>query len=293
MNYELIKFENGGVELEVNVSPEEETVWLNQAQLSQLFETTQQNVSDHIKNILKDKELDDSVHKKILYTGKDGKSYKTSFYNLDMILAVGYRIKSKRAIEFRKWASGVLKQYLLTGYVIDEKRTLVTLNNYFNLVSKVDSLEARMLNVEKNQKHLLLENVIIFENQPFTAIAVINRIIETANKSIVLIDPYVDSRTLNAFKSKDASIDLYIITSPKAKLSQLDIDLFKSEHGKLSVAIDDRNHDRFLIIDDEIVYFLGSSINYLGKRLTQIELLRDKEIIDVIRKRANENIKTS
>ena len=118
----IIIYDNGSVHLNIKLSLEEDTVWLTQEQIALLFDTTQPNVSMHINNILKDLELDDSVYKDFLYTASDGKHYLTTFYNLDLILAVGYRVKSKRAIAFRKWVTSVLKQYLLKGIVVDVEK---------------------------------------------------------------------------------------------------------------------------------------------------------------------------
>ena len=119
-NNDVIIYDNGSVSIDVRVSPEEETVWLTQDQIAKLFDVTRQNVSLHIKSILEEGELYDSVRKKYLHTASDGKKYSTTFYNLDMVLSVGYRVKSKRAAEFRIWANSVLRKYLLKGYTVDE-----------------------------------------------------------------------------------------------------------------------------------------------------------------------------
>ena len=119
--YEVIKFKDNEFEMDVNVSPKEETVWLTQHEISKLFDTTKQNVSLHINKALKEKEFDKkSVVKDFFTTASDGKVYRTYHYNLDVIISVGYRVKSQRGILFRKWANSVLKQYLLNGYVIKE-----------------------------------------------------------------------------------------------------------------------------------------------------------------------------
>ncbi len=123
--YELIKFEDGEFSLDVNVSPEEETVWLTQKDMALLFNVSIDNISLHIKNIINDGELDQSVFEESSITASDGKKYKTKIYNLDMIISVGYRVKSRRGIIFRKWANSVLKQYLLNGYAINTERIIL------------------------------------------------------------------------------------------------------------------------------------------------------------------------
>lgn len=146
MNYEVIKFENGNVELEVNVSPEEETVWLTQEQIAQLFDWDRSVVSKHIKNVFSEKELDEKSNVHFLHNAISDKP--VSFYSLDVVISVGYRVKSKNGVVFRKWANSVLKEYLLKGYTLNEGRTLITKDNYLNLVNRVDSLDARIGSIE-------------------------------------------------------------------------------------------------------------------------------------------------
>ena len=117
--YELIKFEDDDFSLDVNVSPEEDTLWLTQKDMALLFNVSIDNISLHIKNIINEGELDQSVFEESSITASDGKKYKTKIYNLDMIISVGYRVKSRRGIIFSKWANSILKQYLINGYAIN------------------------------------------------------------------------------------------------------------------------------------------------------------------------------
>ena len=145
--YELVKFIDNELELEVSVSPKEETIWMSQEQIVKLFNTSKQNISLHISNILKSGELEYSTVKENLtvqYEGERKIKRKIKLYNLEMIISVGYRVNSKRGIEFRRWANKVLKEYLLTGYVINEERSLVTNENYVRLINKVVSLNKRL-----------------------------------------------------------------------------------------------------------------------------------------------------
>ena len=148
--YELVKFIDNELELEVSVSPKEETIWMSQEQIVKLFNTSKQNISLHISNILKSGELEYSTVKENLtvqYEGERKIKRKIKLYNLEMIISVGYRVNSKRGIEFRRWANKVLKEYLLTGYVINEERALVTNENYVRLINKVESLDERVSNI--------------------------------------------------------------------------------------------------------------------------------------------------
>ena len=123
MNNDIVIFRNGELELEVSVSEDRETVWLTQKQIAELFGKDRRTITRHIQNIYKDNELEqDSVCSFFEHTGSDGKNYKVQFYNLDMILAVGYRVKSPNGIVFRKWATSILKDYMLKGYAVNQKR---------------------------------------------------------------------------------------------------------------------------------------------------------------------------
>ncbi|MDE6241845.1 MAG: virulence RhuM family protein, partial [Anaeroplasmataceae bacterium] len=140
-NYDLIKFEDGEFSLDVNVSPQEDTVWLTQKEISLLYGKARNTITEHIRSIFKEMELDEfSVCRKTRHTATDGKTYALTYYNLDVILAVGYRVKSKRGILFRKWATSILKQYMLNGYSINEKRCLECQENLVSLNNKVEHL---------------------------------------------------------------------------------------------------------------------------------------------------------
>lgn len=285
MNYELIKFKNNDVELEVSVSPEEETVWLSLDDMATLFERDRSVVGKHVKNALKEECDKRSVWAKFARTGPDGKQYYVDFYNLDIIISVGYRVKSKNGVLFRKWANSVLKEYLLKGYALNEGRTLVTKENYLGLVCRVDSLEGRMNKIEQKEKHLFVEDQLVLDGEMFDALIVITRIIETAKESIIVIDPYVDIRTLNALKNKNKDVSLEIVTSQRANLSEVDIEIFTIKYGGFNIHVDNRFHDRYLIIDNELFYHIGGSVNYFGKRVSQITLIEDADIVETLRKR--------
>ena len=135
---EIVLFETEDAKVRLTVPIQEDTVWLTQAQMTELFDTSKQNVSLHINNCFKEGELDkDSVVKDFLTTASDGKNYKTKYYNLDVIISVGYRVKSQRGIEFRRWANKVLKDYIIKGYAINDKR--------LEALQKTVEIQARML----------------------------------------------------------------------------------------------------------------------------------------------------
>lgn len=289
MNYEIIKFENGNVELEVNVSPEEETVWLSLNEMCLLFGRDKSVISRHIRKVFEENELEKTrVVAKNATTGPDGKTYQVDYYNLDVIISVGYRVKSKNGIIFRKWANSVLKEYLLKGYSLNKERAVITKENYLGLLCRVDSMEYRLTKVEEKEKHLFVEDMMFLDGEMFEAAVVVTRLVETAKNSIVLIDPYTDVRTLDLMKYKNKDIPLMIIMSGLSRLQPVDKEIFIERYGPLETRIDSRYHDRYLIIDDELFYHIGASLNYMGKRVTQVTIVEDDGIKDLIRNRIKE-----
>lgn len=285
----IIRFEDKDIALDVAVAPEENTVYLSKDQLIVLFDTSRQNLEYHIHNIYITNEQDKlATCKEILQVQiENGRNVtrQVEYFNLQMIISIGYRINNKRGITFRQWASRVLEQYLNKGYVINEKRALVTNDNYLCLVNKVISIDQRLQKIEQKQKYILGSDKIIFEDSMFESIVFMNNLVKKATISIVLIDPYVDILTLDVFKNKNNRVSLLVICSSKSRLSQNEIDVFNASYGGLSIKNNDKNHDRYLIIDDLLFYHIGSSINYLGRRFTQITLIEDEDIIDVLKRR--------
>lgn len=285
----IIRFEDGNISLDVNFSPEEQTVYLNKEQLIILFETTRQNIEYHIKNIFEIGELEEGATcKKILQVQLEGGREVTRFvdyYNLDLIILIGYRVNTQKGILFRKWANSVLKEYLLKGYVIDKSRAVVTDENFLNLVNTVLSIDNRLRKVEEKEKHLLIEEKIILEGQQFDATVVLSNIVSTAKKSLALIDPFIDIRTLDVFRYKQKEVTLIIITSSKSRLTSYEKDLFNEEYGGLSIYINDSYHDRYLLVDDKLLYRIGSSLNFLGKRFSEISMVDEEDTINLIKER--------
>ena len=142
-----------------------------------------------------------------------------------------------------------------------------------------------MTRIEEKEKHLFVEDLMVLDGEMFDTLIVITRIIETAKESILVIDPYVDVRTLNAFKNKSKDIPLKIVTSHNTNLSKIDLEIFTEKYGDVFIKRDESYHDRYLIIDDELFYHIGGSVNYLGKRVSQITLIKDKDIINTLKKR--------
>ena len=276
--YEVVKFVDGEFELEVNVSPNEETIWLTQQQIEMLFYTTKQNVSLHIRNILNDGELNDSTVKEILTVRSEGTrkvSRKIKLYNLDMIISIGYRINSKKGIVFRKWANQVLKEYLLKGYVINENRVTVSNENYIELKNEVTSINNRLLKIE--DKVLDKEykvNKIFFNGEFYDSYTLIQQIFESASSQIIIIDNYIDRSILDRLVVKKDNVKVLIYTNNRTcKLLNEDISKFNSQYGGLTIKFTKNVHDRYIIIDYDRLYHIGHSLKDLGKQIFSISEL--------------------
>ena len=285
MKYELVKFVNNNLELEINVSPEEETVWLSKEDMSILFNRDRSVISRHIKNIFKSNELEEKSNVHFLHIANSDKP--VPFYSLDVVISVGYKVKSPNGVVFRKWANTVLKKYLIKGYVINDKRTLVTNENYVNLINRVNNIDNRLSLIESENLYFS-KTIVVYEGNTFDGLTIMSDLVSKAKHNLVLIDPYADTKTLNVLKNKDINASLLLITSDRAKLSQMDIDSFNDNYGGLSVVINNSYHDRYLILDDFIFYHLGSPINYLGNKFAQIDKIVDEDLKDLLRKRINE-----
>ena len=278
-NYELVRFEQNGLTLDVNVSPLEETVWLSKEQIGQLFDRDRSVVSRHINNIYKEGELckDSSCAKNAHEV--NGQTHYTELFNLDVIISVGYRVKSRNGVVFRKWANNVLKQYLLKGYVINEGRTLITNENYINLINRVENIDLRLSKIER--KNNIQNENIFFDGEYFDARTFLKQVFSQAKNKIILIDPYLDTKALDYLKVRNSSVEISLFTSSKAKLTKDDIDSFNLQYGGLQSHTINNFHDRFIIIDDSELYHLGTSLNYIANKTFAITKM-EPDFIEVI-----------
>jgi hypothetical protein len=244
---------------------EGETVWLSQAQMADLFQRDQSVIARHIRNIYKEDELkEEGTYAKFAYMGHDGlQLYEVTHYNLDVIISVGYRVKSKRGTKFRQWANKVLKEYLLRGYVVNTR--IAALEQHAakqdveiqELKSKVDFFVRTSLPPVEG---------IFFDGQIFDAYAQIVSLIKQAKTSVVLIDNYIDETTLTMLSRRDAGVSATIFTRPLSAQQQLAVQRHNQQYSPVTINICQHNHDRFLIIDED-VYVFGASLKDAGKRL--------------------------
>ena len=288
-NYELIKFRDNEFELDVNVSPEEDTVWLTKDQIALLFDRDRTVISRHINNIYKEKELenDSTCAKNAQVQTEGGRKVQRIFeyYNLDVIISVGYRVKSQRGILFRKWANNILKQYLLKGYIVDGNRVIVSKESFFELENNVKQIKEEIKDIKEKTFVEPVKQRLFYNGQYFDAYDFVCSLIVNAKESIVLIDPYFDETGLHYLNKRRSNIKLCVCISDKSKLEENDIKQFKKQYGQLDIIHNNDFHDRYLIIDNSICYSLGASLNYMGKRVFSVNLIEDMDIINLIMNR--------
>ena len=251
------------IRLEVRMG--EETVWLTQQQMAELFDKDRTVISRHIRNIYKEEELEkDITCAKFAHMGTDGdQTYEYTAYNLDVIISVGYRVKSKRGTRFRQWANKVLKEYLLKGYVIDSR--IMALEQHAaeqdtqikELKNKIDFFVRSSLPPVEG---------IFYDGQIFDAYARIINLIKQAKHSIILIDNYINVDTLMMLSNRSSGVTATIYTRQLNQQQQLDLQRHNQQYPPIDIHTTQRNHDRFLIIDD-VVYLFGASLKDAGKKL--------------------------
>jgi hypothetical protein len=263
--------------IEVRVDEENETFWLNRIQIANLFDRDIKTIGKHIRNALNEELNGISVVAKFATTAKDGKIYNIEYYNLDMVLSIGYRVKSNRGIQFRIWANKILKEHLLRGY---------TFNNRINRIEdNLDTLKDKVQQIDLQiNSHLIPTQGVFFEGQVFDAYELTSRIIRKAKKSIILIDNYIDERTLVHLSKKEKSVSVTLLSIDKS--AQLDLDLQKAntQYGNFTWKKFSKSHDRFLIIDRNEVYHLGASLKDLGKKWFAFTLLKPQSISELLKK---------
>ena len=253
-----------------------------------LFGRDKSVISKHIKNIFEEGELDASqVVAKNATTARDGKTYNVIYYNLDVIISVGYRVKSQRGVAFRRWANSILKQYLLKGYVINEDRLTLYESNINELKWSVEQINKRLTKVENKIGNNDIKESILFSGEYFDARSFLKQLFSKAHKTIVLIDAYADLKALDYLKSKNDNVIINLFISSKSKLSKDDVDSFNKEYGGLLLNYTEMFHDRFIIIDDMILYHLGTSLNYAGNKTFAITMIEDESILKAINEKIN------
>jgi hypothetical protein len=256
---EIILYQpNESVKLEVRI--EDETVWLTRQQLSLLFDRDVKTIGKHINNALSQELSNIPTVAKFATVQTEGNRLVTrdiEYYNLDMILSVGYRVKSQRGIEFRQWANKVLKEYLMRGYAINQR---------LQSLEKTVAEHGEKIDFFVRTSLQPIEGV-FFDGQIFDAYKFATDLIRSAKRSIALIDNYVDESVLTMLSKRKAGVTADLYTAKVNQQLQLDLKKHNAQYEPITIHTYSNCHDRFLIIDNTEVYHIGASIKDLGKKL--------------------------
>lgn len=257
--------------VKVEVRMEDETVWLTQTQIVALFQSSKANVSEHIKSIYQQGELDaNSTVRKFRTVRLENNrqvSRNLTYYNLDAIISIGFRINSKRGIQFRQWANKVLKEYLLRGYALNQRIETLEQRMTKKFTEYDKTLEKHSEKIDFFVRTALppVEGV-FFDGQIFDAYTFAADLIRRAKHSIVLIDNYVNDTVLTLLCKRKKSVNVRIYTYSIPKQLWLDLERYNTQYPIIEVHKSKRFHDRFLVIDSD-VYHIGASLKDLGKKL--------------------------
>ena len=267
MNLEnnIVLYQNGEIELKVSI--DKDTIWLSTEDIANLFDVQRPAIVKHIGNIYKTDELSKLSTCSILeQVAKDGKKRKKNYYNLDMIISIGYRVNSIRATQFRIWATSVLKQYISQGYAINSEK--ITHQRFKELENDVAFLKNKVGAISKaiESEEIKPKQGIFYDGQIFDAYVFVSDLIKSAKKSILLIDNYIDESVLQLFAKRDKNVKVEIYTKNFSKVLRQDLEKYNSQYPQITINKFTKAHDRFLIIDNNEIYHFGASLKDLGKK---------------------------
>ena len=269
------------VKLEVRL--EDETVWLTQAQIAELFQRDRTVITKHINNVFKEKELEEKSNVHFLHIANSDKPVK--FFSLDVIISVGYRVKSVRGTQFRQWANKILKEYLLKGYSINQRLNDMEyrMNNRFFQIEKTIAEHDAKIDFFVRTSLPPVEGI-FFDGQIFDAYKFATDLIKSAKCSLMLIDNYVDESVLLMLSKRNSGVSATIYTHKINAQLQLDLNKHNEQYPPIEVRTYKSSHDRFLIIDNTEVYHIGASLKDLGKKMFAFSKLElpAHTIIDVL-----------
>ena len=261
---DIVIYDDG--ELELNVSINNETVWLNRNQISKLFGRDVKTIGKHIANVFSDGELEKfSVVANFATTASDGKIYNVEYYNLDVIISVGYRVKSQKGVKFRQWATSVLKRYISDGYVINSEK--ITNQRFKELENDVLLLKSKVDNISNliQDNSIKPSKGIFFDGEVYDAYIFVNRLLKSAKNEVLLVDNYIDDSVFTLF-SKYLNLKITIYTHTITKPLKLDYQKYKLQYQNVELKEFKNAHDRFMIIDNSEIYHIGASLKDLGKK---------------------------
>ncbi|MDA3886863.1 MAG: RhuM family protein [Candidatus Delongbacteria bacterium] len=281
MKNEIILYQSDELAMHIDVRVEDDTVWLNRNQIAALFNRDIKTIGKHINNVFSEGELDRKVVvAKFATTMKHGaiegktQTQKVEYYNLDVIISVGYRVKSKQGTQFRIWANSVLKDYLLKGYSLNNRINRIE-DNLYSLIKKVDNIDLQI------HTDIIPKQGIFFKGQIFYAYNFVSNLFKSAKESLTIIDNYIDNSVLIHLTEVKKNVKVKILTSSVSEKLKQDIDKFEKQYFPIEIKIFKQSHDRFVIIDSINVYHIGASLKDLGKKLFGFSKM-DKLALDLL-----------
>lgn len=279
MKSEIILYRPDELAEHIEVRINDETVWLNRQQISNLFNRDVKTIGKHINNVFLEGEMveEATVAKFATVQDEGGRMVErqVEYYNLDVIISVGYRVKSKQGTQFRIWANRVLKDYLLKGYAINNRMNRLE-DNMEVLKNKVHEIDLQI------HTHLIPTQGIFFDGQVFDAYELASKIIRSAKQSIVLIDNYVDESAITHLAKKKNNIKVLLLSKNISKTLELDLKKANEQYGNFEIKTFAHSHDRFLIIDQNEVYHLGASLKDLGKKWFAFSKMDKKSVESIL-----------
>ena len=279
MSNEILLYQSNELTERIEVRLENETVWLNRQQLALLFGRDIKTIGKHINNVFAEGELQktSTVAKFATVQIEGGRKVERQieYYNLDVIISVGYRVKSMQGTKFRIWATNVLKDYLLKGYALNQRMNRVE-NTVEKLAEKVNEISFQIKTSE------LPTQGIFFDGQVFDAYELASKIIRSAKNNIVLIDNYIDETTLTHLAKKNKNVKILLLTKNINKQLQLDVQKANAQYGNFEIKTFTLSHDRFIIIDNTEMYHLGASLKDLGKKWFAFTKMNKNSVQNII-----------
>ncbi len=267
---EIIVYQPEGSEFHIEVRVENETVWLTQAQMAELFNSTRNNITLHIKNIFQEHELDaSSVCKESLLTAGDGKRYKTRIYNLDVIISVGYRVKSIQGTRFRQWALQILKEHMLKGFSVNQR--LISHEN------RLENLDSRVIDLEKQVDFFVKTNLppsegLLPAHAHWSGYEFAVHLVRSAKKELIIIDPFANDMVLSLMAKRAEGVNATIYSARITHTMREEEARLNRQFPTVKLLNMREVHDRFVIVDD-VVYHVGASFKDLGNQMTAFSVL--------------------
>ena len=274
-DYEIVRYNQDNLNVPIRIERATNSMWMTQKEIADLFETTIQNVGQHISNIFEEKELENmSVVKKNFITASDGKTYETSIYNIDMILSIGYRIKTSKARAFRLWSNEILKRnidahfdYAINGYPLLNR-------DLASIVADNQDLRARVNKLEESFAELKPTTWFFSKDHAYNAYITLSIFISFAHNEVFVIDPYLDRFTFSLLDQARSDVNIVLVGSSKGNFSNEELELLERGNRKIEVIKDNDVHGRYIFVDRRYGYMLDqspNSISYYDFGITSVD----------------------